>query len=86
MIFSDQSIPTLESVFAKDKVANEEITKLAKLITRQANIEAHLAAQSIVPPTECTPPPVVQEFQTARLFLSHFGLLNLCADAEVTMH
>lgn len=26
---------------------------------------------------ECTPPPVVHDFQTARLFLSHFGLLSL---------
>lgn len=26
---------------------------------------------------ECTPPPVCHDFQTARLFLSHFGLLNL---------
>lgn len=26
---------------------------------------------------ECTPPPVVHDFQTARLFLSHFGFLSL---------
>lgn len=26
---------------------------------------------------ECSPPKICQEFQTARLFLSHFGFLNL---------
>lgn len=29
------------------------------------------------PQTECKPPPPSQEFQTARLFLSHFGFLSL---------
>lgn len=29
------------------------------------------------PVTECRPPPPAQEFQTARLFLSHFGFLSL---------
>lgn len=29
------------------------------------------------PVTECKPPPPAQEFQTARLFLSHFGFLSL---------
>lgn len=29
------------------------------------------------PLTDCRPPPPAQEFQTARLFLSHFGFLSL---------
>lgn len=29
------------------------------------------------PQTDCKPPPPSQEFQTARLFLSHFGFLSL---------
>lgn len=29
------------------------------------------------PHTDCKPPPPSQEFQTARLFLSHFGFLSL---------
>lgn len=29
------------------------------------------------PITDCKPPPPAQEFQTARLFLSHFGFLSL---------
>ncbi|XP_009693191.1 PREDICTED: ral GTPase-activating protein subunit beta-like [Cariama cristata] len=34
------------------------------------------------PITECKPPPPAQEFQTARLFLSHFGFLSLEALKE----
>lgn len=29
------------------------------------------------PQIDCKPPPPAQEFQTARLFLSHFGFLSL---------
>lgn len=31
---------------------------------------------------ECTPPPVCHEFQTSRLFLSHFGFLTLDGNGE----
>ncbi|XP_042371129.1 ral GTPase-activating protein subunit beta-like [Plectropomus leopardus] len=34
------------------------------------------------PLTDCKPPPPAQEFQTARLFLSHFGFLSLEALKE----
>lgn len=37
------------------------------------------------PVTECKPLPPAQEFQTARLFLSHFGFLSLEA-LKVTCH
>lgn len=39
-----------------------------------------VAAQSADTPVECTPPPVCHDFQTSRLFLSHFGLLALDND------
>lgn len=32
--------------------------------------------------SECSPPKICQEFQTARLFLSHFGFLNLETGAQ----
>ncbi|KAK9703556.1 RALGAPB N-terminal domain [Popillia japonica] len=74
----DQSIPSLESVFNNDDIANTETSKLAQLMNKQAGAETYLAAaQSLVQAPECAPPSVVHEFQTARLFLSHFGLLNL---------
>lgn len=80
--FSDQSIPPLDSVIAQDDQVNEETNKLVQLIERQTTVEANLAAsQSNSVPQECTPPPVCHDFQTSRLFLSHFGLLSL-ADEE----
>jgi hypothetical protein len=74
----DQSIPLLETVTAQDDEVNEETNKLVQLIERQATVEANLAAtQSNCVALECTPPPVCHDFQTSRLFLSHFGLLSL---------
>lgn len=56
---------------------------LSQLLNRQATTEAGLAeAQSQSQSQECTPPPVCHDFQTARLFLSHFGLLNLDEDPK----
>nr|CAI5824249.1 unnamed protein product [Callosobruchus analis] len=49
-----------------------------KLMGRQAAFEASIAqTQHSSTQPECIPPPVCHEFQTARLFLSHFGLLSL---------
>lgn len=85
--FSDQTIPSLESVFANDEIANSETNKLAQLINKQTGAETYLTvAQSLAQTPECAPPPVVHEFQTARLFLSHFGLLNLDAVSEVKLY
>lgn len=57
---------------------NEQINKLTRLIERQATVEANLAtSQANSAPHECIPPPVCHDFQTSRLFLSHFGLLSL---------
>jgi hypothetical protein len=65
-------------VTAQDDEVNEETNKLVQLIERQATVEANLAAtQSNCVALECTPPPVCHDFQTSRLFLSHFGLLSL---------
>lgn len=76
--FRDQSIPTLESILSNNEVAFEETNKISQLIARQTTMEANLAAaQSSQTPEECTPPPVCHDFQTSRLFLSHFGLLSL---------
>lgn len=75
----DQSIPSLDSVIAQDEQVNEEVSVLSQLMDRQAVVENNLASsnQSSTVPNECVPPPVCHEFQTSRLFLSHFGLLNL---------
>ncbi|XP_063903698.1 ral GTPase-activating protein subunit beta isoform X6 [Zophobas morio] len=74
----DQSIPLLDTVIAQNEEINEDTNKLVQLIERQATVETNLAAtQSNFVAQECTPPPVVHDFQTSRLFLSHFGLLSL---------
>lgn len=81
IFFSDQSIPTLESILSNNETALEETNKISQLITRQITMETNLAtAQSSQTPKECTPPPVCHDFQTSRLFLSHFGLLALDND------
>ncbi|XP_022914595.2 ral GTPase-activating protein subunit beta isoform X2 [Onthophagus taurus] len=71
----DQSIPSLESVLLDDE-ANADITKLAGLLEKQCLAETNLAS-TLLQTVENVPPSVIHEFQTARLFLSHFGLLNL---------
>ncbi|XP_049826190.1 ral GTPase-activating protein subunit beta isoform X3 [Aethina tumida] len=79
----DQSIPTMESAIANNETVNSETNMLAQLINRQTVVENNLAAvQSSTVAPECSPPPVCHDFQTARLFLSHFGLLTLDDDEE----
>ncbi|KAJ9585303.1 hypothetical protein L9F63_002888 [Diploptera punctata] len=75
----DKSIPSMESVIADMGGAGEH-ANLLQLVEKQATME-NAAAQkrskdSKEPFPECTPPTPCQEFQTARLFLSHFGFLN----------
>ncbi|XP_035761414.1 ral GTPase-activating protein subunit beta isoform X2 [Neolamprologus brichardi] len=65
--------------------------KLRNLMTKQIEYENALERHSEEiwkstpfpdPQTDCKPPPPSQEFQTARLFLSHFGFLSLEALKE----
>ncbi|XP_018330220.1 ral GTPase-activating protein subunit beta isoform X2 [Agrilus planipennis] len=79
----DQSIPSLESVMANDEVISEETRKLEQFLKRQTVAESNLVSnQAKVQPVECTPPPICHDFQTARLFLSHFGFLSFDNDQE----
>lgn len=76
--FSDQSIPPLDTILLNDEKLSCEIDTLSQLIARQTTIESSLAqVQGSALLQECTPPPVCHDFQTARLFLSHFGLLSI---------
>lgn len=63
-----------------------QLDKLRILMTKQIEYENALEKHSDEvwkskpfpdPQTDCKPPPPAQEFQTARLFLSHFGFLSL---------
>ena len=78
----DKSIPSMESLLLEVGAATEH-AHLARLVEQQMMLEMAAGqrwcreAEGLFP--ECTPPPACQEFQTARLFLSHFGFLSLDA-------
>lgn len=76
----DLSIPSLESVLAKDASINEDAEKLKQFLGKQSSVESNFSSNSTF--QECMPPPICHDYQTARLFLSHFGLLELDMDEE----
>ncbi|XP_059837058.1 ral GTPase-activating protein subunit beta isoform X4 [Hypanus sabinus] len=86
---ADLSIPDLHEIVTDQMEVQHE--KLKKLMENQIIYENTLEKVSEEklskttfpdPDTECTPPPPAQEFQTARLLLSHFGFLSLEALKE----
>ncbi|XP_033610459.1 ral GTPase-activating protein subunit beta isoform X8 [Cryptotermes secundus] len=78
----DRSIPSMESLLMDPNVAAEH-AHLSQLVEQQTALETAAGQQRCKetdgPFPECTPPPACHEFQTARLFLSHFGFLSLDA-------
>ncbi|XP_043195120.1 ral GTPase-activating protein subunit beta-like isoform X3 [Amphibalanus amphitrite] len=80
---ADRSIPTLESLIQDQKSASEH-NQMLHLMEQQMSRESvarravasRTASAGLNMDTECVPPPPSQEFQTARLFLSHFQLLD----------
>uniref|UniRef100_A0A8P0T3M8 Ral GTPase-activating protein subunit beta n=2 Tax=Canis lupus familiaris TaxID=9615 RepID=A0A8P0T3M8_CANLF len=86
---ADLSIPDLHEIVTEELEERHE--KLRNGMAQQIAYEIHLEQQSEEelqkrsfpdPITDCKPPPPAQEFQTARLFLSHFGFLSLEALKE----
>uniref|UniRef100_A0A674NWH6 Ral GTPase-activating protein subunit beta n=1 Tax=Takifugu rubripes TaxID=31033 RepID=A0A674NWH6_TAKRU len=89
LVKADVSIPDLDDIVSKELEMQHD--KLRILMTKQIEYENALERHSDEiwkakhfpdPQTECRPPPPSQEFQTARLFLSHFGFLSLEALKE----
>ena len=86
---ADKSIPAVESV-AGDERAVQELEHLSRLTERQAILEEQVIAKKGGDAAgyrvdgECLAPEPVQDFQTARLVLSHLGLLNLASLRENT--
>jgi hypothetical protein len=79
---ADYSIPSIDAVLAK--MGSTSTQKLYKLLEDQVVYEKFSWAQTessadgfLGHAQEAAPPPICHEFQTARLFLSHFGLLSL---------
>ncbi|XP_078410946.1 ral GTPase-activating protein subunit beta isoform X4 [Cetorhinus maximus] len=86
---ADLSIPDLHEIVTDQLEVQHE--KLKNLMAKQVLYENALEKISEErlsktlfpdPVTECIPPPPAQEFQTARLLLSHFGFLSLEALKE----
>jgi len=76
--FRDKSIPSLDSLVFDD----EEHSILSDLIVKQKEMESSYTepapkATEMLPPQPCT------DFNTARLFLSHFGFLSRLDDTNV---
>nr|CAD7427352.1 unnamed protein product [Timema monikensis] len=79
----DHSIPSLESLLSEEGQETEHL-RLSALVERQGQLEERALQQREERDTEygdtdqeCAPPPICHEFQTARLFLAHFGFLSL---------
>ncbi|CAG9130067.1 unnamed protein product [Plutella xylostella] len=53
------------------------------MLEQQAAVERAASHAPHREPEECVPPEPVTEFQTARLFLSNFGYLNIGGDKKV---
>ncbi|KAL0977874.1 hypothetical protein UPYG_G00162460 [Umbra pygmaea] len=86
---ADLSIPDLHDIV--DKELGMQHAKLRGVMSKQIEYETTLEHVSEErwsnksypdPLTDCKPPPPSQDFQTARLFLSHFGFLSLEALKE----
>ncbi|KAM6378148.1 ral GTPase-activating protein subunit beta isoform 2-T2 [Pluvialis apricaria] len=86
---ADLSIPDLHEIVNEELEERHE--KLRNGMAQQIIFETSIDQKSEEewrkksfpdPITECKPPPPAQEFQTARLFLSHFGFLSLEALKE----
>lgn len=86
---ADLSIPDLHDIV--DKELEQQHDKLRGVMGKQIEYETALEQKTEDlwrkkpfpdPITDCKPPPPAQEFQTARLFLSHFGFLSLEALKE----
>ncbi|XP_076297619.1 ral GTPase-activating protein subunit beta isoform X5 [Lasioglossum baleicum] len=77
----DESIPSLEAVMNNNNLVRNEHQTLSQLLERQMNIESKYCDGNEKTPDEkteeCVPPQICHEFQTARLFLSHFGFLSM---------
>ncbi|KAG7478385.1 hypothetical protein MATL_G00079760 [Megalops atlanticus] len=86
---ADLSIPDLHDIVNKELEMQHE--RLRSVMVKQMEYEAALERHTEDrwrnksfpdPLIDCKPPPPSQEFQTARLFLSHFGFLSLEALKE----
>ncbi|KAI1897030.1 hypothetical protein AGOR_G00078920 [Albula goreensis] len=82
---ADVSIPDLDDILDKElEVQHERLQSLMALqVEYEAVLEELWSSRPFPSPlTDCRPPPPAQDFQTARLLLSHLGFLSLEALKE----
>ncbi|XP_076463976.1 ral GTPase-activating protein subunit beta-like isoform X2 [Babylonia areolata] len=81
---ADHSIPPLESLSSEKE--REDLEKMKTFIETTVAFEETVCDERVQvqqntsypnPKTECKPPEICHEYQTARLFLSHYGFLSL---------
>nr|XP_040058547.1 ral GTPase-activating protein subunit beta isoform X2 [Gasterosteus aculeatus aculeatus] len=72
---ADLSIPTLHESLTEEVEHQLEHLKAALKRQRQVEARPQVSGRTVVTKT-CRPPPPSTDFQTARLFLSHLGLLT----------
>lgn len=81
---ADSSIPTIDSVV--QKIGSKASSQLVQLLENQTVLEKFAWAETdnaddgLGRDSEIEAPPCVNEFQAARLFLSHFGFLSIDQD------
>ncbi|XP_048484764.1 ral GTPase-activating protein subunit beta [Plutella xylostella] len=77
---TDASFPRLDAVLRQ--LNDPAAPALFKMLEQQAAVERAASHAPHQEPEECVPPEPVTEFQTARLFLSNFGYLNIGGDKK----
>lgn len=81
---ADASIPTIDSIV--QKIGSTTSSQLVQLLENQTVLEKLAWAETdnsddgLGRESEIEAPPIVNEFQAARLFLSHFGFLSIDED------
>ncbi|XP_062419956.1 ral GTPase-activating protein subunit beta [Pungitius pungitius] len=75
LVKADLSIPTLHESVTEEVQIQLEHLKAALKKQRQVEARPQVSGRAVVMAT-CRPPPPANNFQTARLFLSHLGLLT----------
>lgn len=59
-----------------DRIA-AELDKLGRLVDASVTLQNSEIQEEVEDKLECQSPPLCNEFQTARLFLSHIGFLSV---------
>ncbi|XP_032791568.2 ral GTPase-activating protein subunit beta isoform X2 [Daphnia magna] len=74
---ADKTLPSMETPLMIDDRIAAELDKLGRLVDGSVTLKNSEIQEEIGAKRECQSPPLCNEFQTARLFLSHIGFLSV---------